>query len=116
MQNQGEHHLHVRKRVYKNLDPFPHPKALTRFLDRTMVFIATAGPIATLPQVFDVFYTKSVAGLSLTTWSLWTILSVVWLMYGILHKEPPIIVSNILYIILQGLVVAAIVIYGGVAF
>jgi MtN3 and saliva related transmembrane protein len=77
-----------------------------------MVFIATAGPIATLPQVFDVFFTRNVAGLSFTTWSLWTLLSCVWLVYGILHKEAPIIVSNVLYIILQGLVVAAIIAFG----
>jgi MtN3 and saliva related transmembrane protein len=112
MHSAGQHHHHVRKRVYKKLEPFPHPKALTRFLDHTMVFIATAGPIAALPQVFDTFFTKNVSGLSLMTWSLWTMLSGVWLLYGILHKETPIIVSNVLYIALQGLVVIAILIYG----
>jgi MtN3 and saliva related transmembrane protein len=112
MQNPGEHHLHQRKRIYKRLEPIPNPKALKRFLDRIMVFIATAGPIAVLPQMFDVFFTKNVTGLSLTTWTLWTLLSFVWLLYGVLHKEPPIIVSNILYIVLQGLVVGGILMYG----
>jgi len=111
MQNQGQHHLHLRKRKYEKLEPLPHPEGLKRFLDKTMVFIATAGPIAALPQVFDVFFTKNVSGLSFTTWSLWTLLSCVWLLYGILHKELPIIVSNVLYILLQGLVVVAILVY-----
>jgi MtN3 and saliva related transmembrane protein len=104
----GNHHLHVRKRIYKHFEPFPHPNALKRRLDRVMVFIAIAGPLATLPQVYDVFVTRNVASLSLTTWGLWTILSCVWLLYGYLHKETPIMVSNVIYIILQGMVVMAI--------
>lgn len=113
MNGHGQHHLHVRKRMYENLEPFPHPEAAKRFLDRIMVFVAAAGPLAMLPQVFDVLFTRSVEGLSLTTWSLWTGLSVIWLFYGILHRELPIIVSNTLYLGLHGIIVGGILLYGG---
>ena len=82
-----------------------------------MVFVAIAGPIATLPQVFDIIYTHNVDGLSPATWTAWTLLSVVWLVYGWLHKELPLIASNTLWILMQGYVVWAIFTYGnGLAF
>lgn len=117
MQNAGQHHLHVRKRLYKGLEPIPHPEGFKRFLDHIMVFIALTGPVATLPQIFDVMYTHNVGGLSPTTWSLWMLLSGIWVVYGWLHKEVPLIASNTLYIVLQGYVVWAIFEYGnGLAF
>ncbi len=117
MQNPGDHHLHTRARAYRKLEPIPSPEAAKRFLDHIMVFIAIAGPIAALPQIFDVMFTHNVDGLSPATWAAWTVLSVIWLIYGWLHREPPIIASNVLYIVLQGYVVWAIFTYGsGVAF
>lgn len=117
MHNSGAHHLHARKRIFAKLEPLPSPEGAKRFLDDIMVFIAVAGPLAALPQVFDVMFTHDVNGLSPATWTLWTLLSVVWLIYGWLHKEAPIIASNVLYIVLQGYVVWAIFVYGnGLAF
>ena len=80
-------------------------------LDKVMVVVAIVGPLATLPQVFQVFSTRDVEGLSMTTWLAWVLLSVIWALYGLVHKEMPIVVSNIIYVILQGAVVLAIVMY-----
>ena len=44
------HHFHVRKRVHKNLEKYPHPDKWKNFLDRFIIFIAMFGPIMTLPQ------------------------------------------------------------------
>jgi MtN3 and saliva related transmembrane protein len=107
----GHHHLHLRKRLHERLEPFPHPDALKRGLDKVMFFIAIAGPLATLPQVYQVFMTKDAKGLSLITWLVWTALSCLWALYGYLHKEVPILVSNIIYIVLQSAVVIAIIMY-----
>jgi len=75
------------------------------------VFISLIGPVAMLPQVYDVFARQSASGLSLTTWSLWTLLAIVWIYYGYVHKEKPILFANIAYFVLQGLVVFGILIY-----
>jgi MtN3 and saliva related transmembrane protein len=69
------------------------------------------GPAAAVPQVYDVFARQSAEGLSLTTWTLWTILSCFWVYYGYVHKEAPILWANLIYIVLQGLVVYGILIY-----
>lgn len=106
----GRHHLHVRKRIASG-EPYPHPDALKRFFDRLILFVALVGPLATLPQVYQVFSTRSVEGLSLITWALWMCGSVAWAVYGFVHKEPPIYLSNIIHTTLQGSVVAAILLY-----
>lgn len=112
MQNQGHHHLHVRKRIYKKLEAYPHPEAFRRLLDRLMVFIAIAGPLAALPQVYDVYTTHNVGGLSMITWVLWFLFSCVWGVYGFIHRETPIVIANALSAVLQGTIIAAILVYG----
>jgi uncharacterized protein with PQ loop repeat len=107
----GHHHLSLRKRMHERLEPYPHPDAFKRFLDKIMMGVALIGPLATLPQVYQVFMTQDTKGLSLVTWTVWVLLSCIWLVYGILHKELPIALSNFIYIVLQGAVVVAILIY-----
>lgn len=107
----GHHHLHVRKRIYKKLEEYPHPDFFKRALDKLMVFIAIVGPAAALPQVYQIYTTKSVSDLSLASWSIWLVLSIVWLLYGFIHKEIPIIISNTIYIVIHLAVVAAILAY-----
>jgi MtN3 and saliva related transmembrane protein len=107
----GHHHFSLRERIYKKLEPYPNPDTLKRFLDRVMPYIAPIGPLATLPQVYQVFLTQDTNGFSATTWITWTILSVVWLFYGLLHKEMPIVISNAISIALQSVIVIAIFLY-----
>lgn len=107
----GLHHLHLKKHLYKKIENSPRREALKKMLDKAMVFIALIGPLATLPQVYQVFATQDVQGLSLVTWSVWTLLSGVWLIYGLAHKEMPIAISNSVYVVLQGVVVVAILVY-----
>ena len=107
----GHHHLSLRKRIHERLEPYPHPDAFKRFLDKIMMGVALIGPLATLPQVYQVFMTQDTKGLSLVTWTVWVLLSCVWLVYGLLHKEMPIVLSNLIYIVLQGAVVSAILLY-----
>ena len=107
----GHHHLSLRKRMHERLEPYPHPDAFKRFLDKIMMGVALIGPLATLPQVYQVFMTQDTKGLALVTWTVWVLLSCVWLVYGLLHKEMPIVLSNLIYIVLQGAVVSAILLY-----
>lgn len=107
----GLHHIHLRKRLYKLAEPYPHPARLKRWLDKVMVVVAIAGPLSTIPQVVQLYTTKDAEGLSFVTWFLWTVLSVLWGLYGYVHKETPIVISNVMYVLLQGLVVVGIFLY-----
>lgn len=94
---QGLHHFHKRKRVYENLEPYPNPNKFKRFMDKGIFVIGVIGPLMTLPQVLKVWIDKDVSGLSIITWISFIVISIFWLIYGILHKEKPIIITQILW-------------------
>ena len=107
----GLHHLHIRKRMYKNLERYPHSSVVKRALDSLMYLVAVITPLVLLPQVFQLFVYKSAAGLSITTWFLLGCINVLWVFYGLVHKEVPILIANLLVGILNFVVVYGIILY-----
>src|SRR6185503_3802547 len=107
----GLHHLLARKKGLTTLESYPHPNRSMRVFDKFMYIIALLAPLALLPQVFHLFEYKSVDGLSLTTWFLLGSMNMFWSMYGILHKEWQIFISNILVGLLSYVVVIGILLY-----
>ena len=105
------HHYHKRKRVHKKLDKYPHPDKFKRIIDKIIYIAAFAGPIMTIPQVTEIWVNKNPGGVSMISWSSYIILSTIWLVYGLLHKEKPIIISSIFWIILEVHIVIGIIIY-----
>ena len=87
----GLHHLHVRKRFYKNLEPFPAKSFWKRLLDRAVLAAGVAGPIMTIPQVLDIFLSQNAAGVSVISWSSYALFDIIWIIYGFVHREMPII-------------------------
>lgn len=67
----------------------------TDAMDWLIYSVAILSPIMTLPQLMQIWVDKNVAGVSLLTWSSYTVFAGFWLLYGLIHKEKPIIVSNI---------------------
>ena len=59
-----------------------------------------------------VWVDKNAAGLSLFTWTAYVVSPILWLIYGIVHKEKAIIFSNILWIIVDLAVLIGAIIYG----
>jgi uncharacterized protein with PQ loop repeat len=92
--NLGLDHLHLRKRVYNNLEEYPHPEKLKRWFDRFMYAIGVVAPLALLPQVIQLYFYRSAAGLSPLTWILLGIINAMWATYGALHRENPILIAN----------------------
>jgi uncharacterized protein with PQ loop repeat len=105
------HHLHKRKRVYKKMEPYPHPRPGVRFLDWSIMVIAAAAPLANVMQAAKVYQQQSAGDLSLVTWGLLTVFNVVWIAYGVVHKEKPIIMGYVLWLISNGAVVLGILLY-----
>ena len=105
------HHYHRRKRIHQKHEPYPHPDKWKRLMDKFIYVVGVAGPILTLPQLIKIWVEKNAAGVSAISWAGFLVAAVFWLMYGILHKEKPIIFTYTLWIILDGLVVAGVLIY-----
>ena len=106
------HHLSMRKRIYQKHEKYPHPKKLINIFDKLIYIAIIVGPIMIFPQLFTIWYHKQATGVSLTSWISFVILNFIWLGYGILHKEKPIIYTSISAVILQTLVVVGVILYG----
>ena len=70
-------------------------------IDDLALFAGIISPAATLPQIYLVYSTQSSVGVSLFMWTAYNVVSAILLMYGIRHKLKPIIISQILWLIVQ---------------
>lgn len=94
--HEGFHHLHVRKRIYRNLEKFPSTSALKRGFDYLMYVVAILGPMALLPQVISIYSTQNVDGLVPLTWLLLAGINAMWVMYATLHREAPVAIASVI--------------------
>ncbi len=72
---------------------------------------AVAHPLLAVPQVIQIYATQDVSGVSIWTWMGFMTLGVVFLAYGILHKIKPFIVTQILWFIIDFLIVFGVFLY-----
>lgn len=68
--------------------------------------------IGFLPQAYQIIKTKSVADVSLATYSILLCGALVWITYGWLQKDWPIIVTNVTLFAVQGTIVLCKLKYG----
>jgi len=94
-------HTHFHKRHKK--------KVKKSFIDRLVVVAVIGGPIFTLPQAYEVWFRES-EGVSLLSWSSYLVFNFIWLAYGIKHKEKPIILAEIIWIILDVIIILGILV------
>ena len=107
-----KHHIHIRKRIYQNLEKYPHPNKWKRFVDRFIYVTAIFGPLVSIPQILKIWAEKDASGISFITWLGFLFGAIFWLFYGIMHKEKPIILSSLLWIIVEIFILIGILIYG----
>lgn len=103
--------IHKRKRHYLQKHKYPHPNKRIRFLDNVCLVFSVLMPATTIPQIWKIFRYQRVEGLSLEMWILYTIGVIPFLIYGIVHKEKPLIVLNVLWLIAQIIIIVGILMY-----
>ncbi len=81
-------------------------------MDQLIYIIGIIGPIMTIPQVAEVWINKNASGVSPITWSSYVIVNVFWIVYGIMHKEKPIIMTSIAWFVMNSLVAIGAILYG----
>lgn len=78
-------------------------------MDTTLIVGLAAGLLTTsafVPQALKIWQTRSAKDVSLPTFVAFTIGVALWLAYGILKQEPPIIVWNAVTLALTGAILA----------
>lgn len=101
----GSHYL--RKRVITK-----NPLITTKILDKIVLVIAFLAPLVEIPQLAEIYMNRAAQNVSIITWGLFVVFGIPWLLYGIVHKEKPIIILYSLWIIIDSLIVVGIVLYG----
>lgn len=88
-----------------------HPKGnnASRLMDTLIYPIALISPLMTIPQLSEVWVNKNIAGVSLSTWGAYAAVSGFWAIYGLYHKENPIIISGALLFILDTVIVLGVI-------
>ncbi|MBT9169133.1 MAG: Sugar transporter SemiSWEET [Syntrophomonadaceae bacterium] len=107
----GFHHLRSRALATQGLEPFPAKGAFKRFIDYLMYGVGVLAPLALLPQILQIYTTKSSAGLSLSTWLLLAVFNVLWALYGAMHKDKHIFFASILMMCFNSVIVVGILLY-----
>ena len=93
--------------LYKNLNK----KQQKTIIDRLMGVAAVVHPLTAVPQIYSIYSTHNVSGISLWTWLGFMILGLIFLSYGILHNIKPLIVTQVLWFIVDLLVVIGVMMY-----
>jgi len=106
------HHIHLRKRFANNFEQYPHPNKIKRLVDRLIYVAGVLGPLISLPQIIEIWYRHNAAGISILSWTGYSFLSIIWLAYGIIHKEKPIIYSHVIWLCSNILVTIGAILYG----
>lgn len=68
-------------------------KKLTNTVDGLAYFVGIVGNGAVVPQILKAWGSQA-PGLAISTWVLFTFISLIWLTYAILHKQRPLILAQ----------------------
>ncbi|MAG60705.1 hypothetical protein CL619_02855 [archaeon] len=107
----GLHHQHLRKRIHLKKQKYPHPNKYKAFMDKIIFGVGVAGPIMTIPQLWQIWYYQNATGVSFISWFAYLLIGIIWLIYGIMHQEWPIIVTYIAWIIIEIPLVIGIILF-----
>ena len=86
-----------------------------RVFEPLMVITGIVQPLATLPSIAKLYFTHSqhASGQSLTTWSIFALANLLWVIYGLLNRKPAIYVGNIIGLVMNLLMVNGILMNAG---
>lgn len=83
-------------------------KRLTLF-DKIIILAAFLYPLSSLPQVVEVFNGHT-EGVSILSWVSFMGFAALFLAYGLIHKITPMIITNILWLAVDGLVIVGLLV------
>jgi uncharacterized protein with PQ loop repeat len=86
-------------------------KSSQKMIGYMMYVVAVGMPLTTIPQLQQLYSTKVTTGLSLSTWIMYTIFGVVPLLYALSNKLRPLILTNILWMVVDLAMIYGIIVY-----
>lgn len=108
----GLRHLHQRRKRIAEGSPTVKSALNKAKIDLLIYIAAFVGPLALLPQVLNVYVTRDASGLFLPTWFMFGALNFLWILYGRVHREKPIVITNSALMVLNFSVAIGILLFG----
>src|SRR5262245_35958251 len=109
----GQLYLHWHRQIVRGKPPTaPLARApALRWLDGVAFVNSFVGPLTSLPQLHVIITTHQTAGVSLLTWWLFVASAALWLVYSIVHRAWPVLISAVLSIVVEVAVIVAVLVY-----
>ena len=76
------------------------------FTDYIGSIAATCTTLAFVPQAIHSYKTRDLSGISLPMYSIFTLGVAMWLVYGLLKQDWPIIIANVITVALSAIILA----------
>lgn len=102
----------LNKSLKKRATPAAKKSKKMLMIDRATYVAAIVEPIITIPQATTIFIHHTAAGISLTSWVGYEILTVVWVWYAYVHKDKLILIYNLMYFVIQTVIIFGGIMYG----
>lgn len=85
--------------------------AYKKRIERFALIAGIVQPLITLPQIIAIYGNKSAEDVSLLTWIGYLVFGIIFLVYGIVFRLKPIWVGQIIWVTMQSITVAGILLY-----
>lgn len=104
--------IHRVKHAKKQKVLITKKQADSKLVDRLTYIVAIIEPAVTIPQVYLIFRDQTAEGIALLTWFGYQLFTLVWLWYGLVHKDKIIIFYQICWLVLNFIIIAGGIMYG----
>lgn len=91
----------------------PRKSLQRRFIDKFIFVVAAVQPLANVPQIIAIYSHHSAGDISISTWAIFILFDFVWLWYGLAEKEVAILISALMFTLLEVIVLVGALLYGG---
>lgn len=102
-------HLHKRKEAAFQ-DTFPAGFWI-KFLDKIVLVAGVIGPLMVTPQIFKIYSTHNAIGVSALSWFAFALLDAPFVIYGVVHKDRPIVITYTLWLVANVIVGVGAIMY-----
>jgi uncharacterized protein with PQ loop repeat len=82
-----------------------------RAINSAMAAAAIAHPATAAPQVLKIYQTHNAAGVAPLTWVGFMAIGTIFLAYGLLHKIRPMIVTQVLWFVMDAVILTGVALY-----
>jgi uncharacterized protein with PQ loop repeat len=87
------------------------PRRAARAIDDAMAAAAIVHPATAAPQVLKIYETHNAVGVAPLTWLSFMAIGTIFLAYGLLHKIKPMIVTQVLWFVMDAVILTGVVLY-----